>query len=137
MKYLAIDYGFKRTGLAVCDPSQTICSPLAVIDSTKNLISRLAEIIVKENIEAVVIGLPLNMDDTEGPQAKVVRRFADKLKAAIEVPIHFQDERLSSFGVEEKLDMTGLSVAEKKERRDALAAADILESFLKNLRGVK
>ncbi len=130
MKYLSIDYGLKRTGLAVCDPSQTICSPLAVIDSTKDIITRLTDIIAEEHIEAVVIGLPLNMDDSEGPQAELVRKFADKLKAAINVPIHFQDERLTSFGADEKLDMTDLSPAERKRRRDAVAAAEILQNFL-------
>jgi putative Holliday junction resolvase len=132
VKILAIDYGLKRTGLAVCDPSQTICSPLAVLDSTKDIISRLAEIIIEQNIEAVVIGLPLNMDGTEGPQAKKVRHFADKLKNAIDLPIHFQDERLTSFGADEKLDMADLSVSRKKKLHDAVAAADILQNFLDN-----
>jgi putative Holliday junction resolvase len=130
MKILAIDYGLKRIGLAVCDPSQTICSPLSVLDGTKDIISKLTRIITEENIGAVVIGLPLNMDDTEGPQAELVRKFADKLKAAIDVPIHFQDERLSSFGADEKLDMASFSPAEKKQRRDAVAAAEILQNFL-------
>lgn len=134
MKYLAIDYGLKRTGLAVCDPSQTICSPLTVLDSTRNVISKLAEIIAEQNIEAVVVGLPLNMDGSEGPQAEKVRQFADKLKSEIDLPIHFQDERLTSFAADEKLDMADLSPAEKKQRRDAVAAADILQSFLDNNR---
>jgi len=133
MKYLAIDYGLKRTGLAICDASETICSPLTVLDSTKNLISKLAEIIAKENIEAIVIGLPLNMDDTEGSQARAVREFADRLRKIIDIPIHFQDERLSSFAADEKLAMSDFSTAEKKQRQDALAAADILETFLQNL----
>jgi putative Holliday junction resolvase len=132
MKYLAVDYGVKRTGLAVCDPSQTICSPLAVLDSTKGLIDKLVEIIKTENIQGVVVGLPLNMDDTEGPQSKLVRQFAERLRKAVDVPIHFQDERLSSFGADEKLGMTNLSRTEKKQRRDALAAADILENFLRS-----
>ena len=130
MKYLAIDYGLKRTGLAVCDPSQTICSPLSVLDSTKDIISRLTEIITDENIEAIVIGLPLNMDGTEGPQAQTVRQFADKLKKVINLPIHFQDERLTSFGADEKLNMADLSIKRKKKIQDAVAAADILQSFL-------
>ena len=134
MKYLAIDYGLKRTGLAVCDPSQTICSPLAVLDSTKDIINKISKIIDTENIEAVVIGLPLNMDDTEGPQAKTVRGFAEKLRSAIDVPLHFQDERLSTFGADEKLNMTDLSAAEKKQRLDAVAAAQILQDFLDSLR---
>ena len=133
MKFLAIDYGSRRTGLAVCDPSQTICSPLAVLDSTRDLIAQIAEFIKTENAEAVVIGLPLNMDDSEGSQAKSVRQFAEKLKAAIDIQIHFQDERLTSFAADEKLDMTDLSPAQKKQRRDAVAAADILQTFLDSL----
>lgn len=130
MKYLAIDYGSRRTGLAVCDPSQTICSPLAVLDSTRGLIAQIAEFIKTENAEAVVIGLPLNMDDSEGPQAKSTRAFAADLAKSIEIPIHFQDERLTSFAADEKLDMTDLSPAQKKQRRDAVAAADILQTYL-------
>ena len=133
MKYLAIDYGSRRTGLAVCDPSQTICSPLAVLDSTRDLIAQITEFIKTENAEAVVIGLPLNMDDSEGPQAKSVRAFAADLAKSIEIQIHFQDERLTSFVADEKLDMTDLSPAQKKQRRDAVAAADILQTFLDSL----
>jgi putative Holliday junction resolvase len=133
MKFLAIDYGSRRTGLAVCDPSQTICSPLAVLDSTRDLIAQITEFIKTENAEAVVIGLPLNMDDSEGPQAKSVRAFAADLAKSIEIQIHFQDERLTSFAADEKLDMTDLSPAQKKQRRDAVAAADILQTFLDSL----
>ena len=133
MKILAIDYGSRRTGLAVCDPSQTICSPLAVLDSTRDLIAQITEFIKTENAEAVVIGLPLNMDDSEGPQAKSVRAFAAELAKSIEIRIHFQDERLTSFAADEKLDMTDLSPAQKKQRRDAVAAADILQTFLDSL----
>jgi putative Holliday junction resolvase len=133
MKILAIDYGSRRTGLAVCDPSQTICSPLAVLDSTRDLIAQITEFIKTENAEAVVIGLPLNMDDSEGPQAKSVRAFAADLAKSIEIQIHLQDERLTSFAADEKLDMTDLSPAQKKQRRDAVAAADILQSFLDSL----
>ncbi len=133
MKFLAIDYGSRRTGLAVCDPSQTICSPLAVLDSTRDLIAQITEFIKTENAEAVVIGLPLNMDDSEGPQAKSVRAFAADLAKSIKIEIHFQDERLTSFAAGEKLDMTDLSPAQKKQRRDAVAAADILQTFLDSL----
>ena len=133
MKFLAIDYGSRRTGLAVCDPSQTICSPLAVLDSTRDLIAQITEFIKTENAEAVVIGLPLNMDDSEGPQAKSVRAFAADLAKSIKIEIHFQDERLTSFAADKKLDMTDLSPAQKKQRRDAVAAADILQTFLDSL----
>jgi putative Holliday junction resolvase len=130
MRYLAIDYGTKRTGLAVCDPSETIVSPLTVIEGRKNLIGKILEIITCENIEAIVFGLPLNMDGTTGPQAKRATQFAKELETRINVPIYFQDERLSSFGAEEKLAPAEFTRKKKARRLDAIAAAQILEAFL-------
>ncbi len=130
MRYLAIDYGTKRTGLAVCDAGETIASPLAVVQGRKNLIERIKRVIVSEEIGAVVLGLPLNMDGSEGPQAKLVRAFAKELAGHISIPIHLQDERLSSFEAEQKLQDIGLSRGKRRERLDALAAADILQTFL-------
>jgi putative Holliday junction resolvase len=135
MRYLAIDYGAKRTGLAVCDAAETIASPYGVLQGQKDLIERIARIVVSENIEALVLGLPLNMDDTEGPQAKRVRSFAGQLRSRIPIPVHFQDERLSSFGAEQKLEEIGLSKGKKRERLDALAAAEILQAFLERRTG--
>jgi len=130
MRYLAIDYGTKRTGLAVCDAEETITSPYSVLQGQKDLVGRIARIVASENIAAVVLGLPLNMDGSEGPQAKRVRTFARQLESEIHIPIHLQDERLSSFGAEEKLGEIGLSKGKQKERLDALAAAEILQAFL-------
>jgi putative Holliday junction resolvase len=130
MRYLAIDYGLKRTGLAVCDAGETLASPLAVVHGRKDLIPRIRKVIASENIGAVVLGLPLNMDGSEGPQAKLVRSFAAELAGQVRVPIHLQDERLSSFEAEQKLQEMGLSRGKKREILDALAAADILQTFL-------
>lgn len=130
MRYLAIDYGMKRTGLAVCDAGEMIASPLAVLHGRKNLLQKIGQIVAAEDIGAVVLGLPLNMDGSEGPQAKQVLAFAEQLKRHIRIPIHFQDERLSSFGAEEKLREIGLGRAGKQARLDALAAAEILQTFL-------
>jgi len=130
MRYLAIDYGMKRTGLAVCDAGETIASPLAVVQGHKDLIQRIRRIATSEGIEAVVLGLPLNMDGTEGPQAKLVRNFGKELGRQLGIPVHFQDERLSSFEAEQRILEMDLSRAKKKERLAALAAADILQTFL-------
>ena len=130
MRYLAIDYGSKRTGLAICDRSETIVSPLTVIHGQNDLLQRITEIVQAEGVEAIVLGLPLNMDDSEGPQAKLVQTFAAKLRANIDIPIHFQDERLSSFAAEEKLAPAELTRKKAKKRLDAIAAAQILEAFL-------
>jgi putative holliday junction resolvase len=130
MRYLAIDYGTKRTGLAICDPSETIVSPLEVVRTGKGLLQKLSDVIKKENVEAIVIGLPLNMDDSQGPQTKIVLTFAEKIKASMDIPVHLQDERLSSFAAEEKLADAGFYGRQKKRRLDAIAAAEILQAFL-------
>ena len=80
MRYLSIDYGTKTTGLAICDPTETIVSPLAALATAKGLISRILEIIHSENVGAIVLGLPLNMDGTAGGQSQIVNDFAEKLK---------------------------------------------------------
>ncbi len=132
MRYLAIDYGIKRTGLAACDESEMIATPMGVLEGQKKLVSDIAEIIEQEGIEAVLFGLPLNMDGTEGRQTRIVRKFAEKLGKVIELPIHFHDERLSSFEAGRKL--SGLSLTRKKKKKliDSVAAAKILQSFLDN-----
>ncbi len=130
MRYLAIDYGTKRTGLALCDPSETIVSPLTVIEGRENLVEKILKIITNENIEAIVFGLPLNMDGTTGPQAKMTTQFAEELKKRINIPVYFQDERLSSFVAEGKLAPAEFTRKKKAKRLDAIAAAHILETFL-------
>ena len=130
MRYLAIDYGSRRTGLAICDPTETIVSPLAVIDSRKKLFEKIEQIMEKESVEALVVGLPLNMDDSKGFQAQLVLKFVEQLKKRVHVPVHLQDERLSSFAAEEKIAPAQYSRGKKKERLDAIAAAEILEVFL-------
>ncbi|HCO96131.1 MAG TPA: Holliday junction resolvase RuvX [Phycisphaerales bacterium] len=130
MRYLAIDYGTKRTGLAICDAAETIASPLSVLHGQKELLKKIAEIIEAENAGAVVLGLPLNMTGSESSQTKLVRKFAEQLKNHISVPVHLQDERLSSFGAEEKLAPADFTRGKIKKRIDAVAAAEILEAFL-------
>lgn len=135
MRYLAIDYGAKRTGLAICDPEEIIVSPLAVIEGQNQLLSKVAEVIKAEGVGAVVLGLPLNMDDSEGPQAKIVLEFAKTLEQHIDIPVHLQDERLSSFSAEQKLAAADFTKKKRKKRIDAVAAAQILEAFLEMKKG--
>ena len=130
MRYLAIDYGDKRTGLAICDATETIVSPFMVIHDQKGLLTKIKDIVEDEKVEAIVLGLPLNMDDSQGPQAKRVFNFADQLKRHIDIPIYFQDERLSTFSAEDKLAAVDFTRGKKKKRIDAVAAAQILEFFL-------
>jgi putative holliday junction resolvase len=130
MRYLSIDYGNKITGLAICDPTETIVSPLAAIPTSEAIIGKIIEIVKAENVEALVLGLPLNMDDSVGPQAKKVQAFAEQIKKQIDTPVFFQDERLSTFAAEGKMIDMDLTRKGKKRRIDALAAAEILQAFL-------
>lgn len=132
MRYLAIDYGTKRTGLAICDADETITSPLTVIHGQKELLEKIAKLVKAEDVGAIVLGLPLNMDDSQGPQAKLTLKFAEKLRKSLQIPVYLQDERLSSFGAEEKLTSAGVKKTAKKDRLDAIAAAEILEEFLEH-----
>jgi putative Holliday junction resolvase len=132
MRYLAIDYGSRHTGLAVCDRNETLCSPLDVLDSTKGLTGKIAEMVKTEQIGAVVVGLPVNMDGSYGPQAQLVVKFATKLKQHLDIPVHLQDERLSSFAADEKFTGIDLNKKQKQKRLDAVAAAQILETFLES-----
>lgn len=141
MRYLAIDLGDKRTGLALGDDQTRIASPLDVLEiplarrEGLDLLQALTKALANElgppgSGGQVVMGLPLNMDGTEGPRAKLVRAFANRLAAGTGHTIHLHDERLTSVEADEGMARTGLTHAQKKRRRDALAAAAILRSFL-------
>lgn len=130
MRYLAIDHGSRRVGLAVCDNAETMASPYAVLKVSDGLIDELKEIIASENIGALVVGLPLNMDGSTGPQARAATGFAEQLKNRFRIPVYFQDERLSSFTAEEKLAQAGFTAGKMKKRLDAVAAAEVLQAFL-------
>ncbi|RKY07328.1 MAG: Holliday junction resolvase RuvX [Planctomycetota bacterium] len=130
MRYLAIDYGLKRTGLAVCDADETLASPLVVLTGQSRLIEKIRQVAADQAVDAIVFGLPLNMDGAEGDQAKRVRDFAAELIKQIELPLFFQDERLSSFDAEKKLAALGITRKKKKKHLDAIAAAAILQAFI-------
>ncbi len=129
---MAIDLGEKRTGLAIGDDVVRVASPLHVI-KTSDHHQRLMQILraVQEHgPDALVVGLPLNMDETEGDPAKRTRAFADELTKQLNLPVYFADERLSSEAANENMSQSGLTHRQKKARRDALAAAAFLQPFL-------
>lgn len=130
MRYLAIDYGDKRTGLAVCDSAETLATPLAVIEGQKELLNKIADMVRDEDVDAIVLGLPLSMDGTESPQTKRTLDFGQRLKKHVKIPVHLQDERLSSFSAEQQLAPGKFTPGKRKKRLDAVAAAAILEAFL-------
>lgn len=132
MRYLAIDLGDKRTGLAAGDDVTGIVSPVKVVQQARGpaLDAAILKEIAEHGPDAIVIGLPLNMDGTEGPSARAARRFGESISRQASIAVHFQDERLSSFAAEEYLHQSGRTHKEKRELRDALAAAEILRDYL-------
>ena len=130
MRFVCIDLGDKRTGLAICDSQEIIASPLEVIEGGGDLADKILETIKQYQAEGIVFGLPLNMDDSESDRSAKVRKFAGELAKKTALPIFFQDERLSSFSAQQKLGRTGLTHKKKKNRLDAIAAAEILKEFL-------
>ena len=131
-RVLAIDYGDVRIGLAQSDLMQMIASPLDVIPnkSVEESAKIIADIIANNDVETVVIGLPLNMDGTEGERAQVTRKFADILAQRTTAKIVFQDERLSSVEAEDILIEANVRREKRKKIIDKVAACLILESYL-------
>lgn len=129
MSVAALDLGRRRIGIAALDAAGVAVHPLAVLKrcSLGRDIEAIAGHLGARGIKRVVVGLPLNMDGTEGPQARAVRRFAEALRAATGLVVELHDERLSTREAREQ--MAGLG--RRRERPvDAVAAAIILESWL-------
>ena len=132
-RFLGIDYGTKRIGLAVSDPEATMASPLTTLQSRGDAaqdVVVLAAVVREYEIDELVVGLPLNMDGTEGKQAKITRAFGEALTHQTNLPVHYYDERLSSFTAEELLRPAELTRKKKKARLDGVAAQVMLQASL-------
>ena len=132
---MALDYGERRIGVAVSDPTRTIASPLATLQRRAGKRPPWAEItrlVQEQEVEELVVGLPLDLSGDEGPWAAEVRAFGDDLARRTGLPVHWVDERLTSVMAERAVRGMGLkrSQREEKARIDAAAAALILEGYL-------
>jgi len=132
---LAIDLGQRRTGLAVADALRVTCTPLAPWEGDPagpGLLERLAELLAERDVGTFVLGLPLNMDGSEGPRAQAARAFAERL--AVRFPavcVALQDERLTTKAAEDRLRESGLARWQDRKRlRDSVSAALLLEDWI-------
>lgn len=131
-RWLGIDHGTRRMGLAVADSLAAISSPLTQIPASPlpQCIHRILEAVGEYGADGIVVGWPLNDDGSEGPQAKLAREFAMQLAAETTLEVRLWDEHLSSFAADQKL--RGLYTrGQKKQRHDSVAAAEFLEDFLR------
>jgi putative Holliday junction resolvase len=126
VRVLALDHGSARCGCAICDPSETIVSPLTAVAKPDSGPGQdvLARLVVDQGIEAVVVGLPLLTSGEEGSQAAAARAFAGRLGAKIDVPVTLFDERFTTRMAQSSI-AQGASADE-----DSLAAAHLLEAYL-------
>lgn len=129
-----IDYGIRRIGIAISDADETLALAGRMLNSCGDP-KRDAETVLAEakeyNARRFVVGLPINMDGTEGPQALLTRQFANALKKASgNMPLEFWDERLSSAAADWSLDLMELTKAKRKARRDIISAQVILQGWL-------
>jgi putative Holliday junction resolvase len=144
-KLLALDVGLARIGVAVCDALQLTVRPLTVVHrrSRNEDFDQLALLARQQDVQAIICGLPLNMDGSEGPQAQTTRKWAMRLAQALRsllgrpVPLIFWDERLTTFAAQqlmaEPISARATSVGEKPGKdagEDAVAAAVLLRAYL-------
>ena len=126
MRVMALDYGSARCGCAISDPSGTLATPLRAVErpDTKKGRSALAQLVEEQDVERVIVGLPLTLRGEEGDQAAAARAFAERLGKRVNVPVDLHDERLTT----RQAQRTGGS-----EDADSRAAAHLLESYLAGL----
>ena len=133
-RILAIDPGTRRCGFAVCDELRVAVRPLDRIQRTswKNLLSNIKDLIAELDAVAVVVGLPLESDGSDGPMTLEARDIARKLTLSLGVPVLLQDERLTSYEAKGRLWKAGFDTEASRDLVDSEAAAVILEDFLAN-----
>jgi len=131
-RILAIDFGLKRTGIAVTDPLKIIATPLETVH-TEGLINWLKAYLIREDVERIVVGMPVNLDMTDTHTTQPVKKFVDQLKQHFSnYPISLEDERFTSKMAQQTMIMGGMK---KKDRRvksnvDKISASIILQSYM-------
>jgi putative Holliday junction resolvase len=132
MRILGLDVGERRIGVAAADERVRVALPIAVIER-RDLpadLDAIARLVQEQGAEAVVVGLPISLNGSLGPQAQVVKAFGQDLAARLALPIEYWDERLSTVEAQRRLASAGHRGPKAKARRDALAAAIVLQGYL-------
>ncbi len=132
MVILSVDYGDKRTGIAVCDRMEMLASPVTVIlgDYAPKVIAEIEKLIPVHKPEIIAVGLPKNMDGSEGERAEKCRAFAEALGEKTGIETVMVDERLTTVSAHRALNVTNVRGQKRKDIVDAVSAVMILESYL-------
>jgi len=134
MTVLGLDFGERRIGVAIAETTGVAPRPVSVIarESRDRDLSRVRQIAESCGAELVVIGLPLNMDGTSGQAVRRARRFANQVQHQLGLRVELWDERLTTWEADQQMLEAGLSEARRRELRDAVAAAVILQDYLRS-----
>ncbi len=134
-RILGLDLGSKRIGIAISDPLNWTAQPLQMhpFSTVQILASHIGKLIEQYDIRSIVVGLPLNMNGSEGPAARNVRGVADELSRIVSIEVSFWDERLSTRSAERTLIEANMRRKERKNHVDSLAAVIILQGYLDRL----
>lgn len=132
MRLMAVDFGDSRTGLAVCDKSEFLASPLTVVHEYNfdRCLEKVAEYAVKEKAEEIVVGFPKNMNNTIGERAEKCKLFGDRLHEMTGIPVTMWDERCTTVSAHQYLNAVDVRGKKRKNVVDAVAAVIILESYM-------
>ena len=135
MRSLGLDVGDRRTGVAISDADGILASPLAVIDNEDDnaTIAEILELAQQYQVQRLVVGLPYSLQGGIGQQADKVMNFARELAHSGDIEVKLWDERFSTIAADKLMVEAGVKKRKKKERRDAVAAAVILQGFLDSL----
>ena len=132
MIILSVDYGDKRTGIAVCDKFEMLASPVCVITewNIDSLANKIIDVAKEKRAEEIVVGLPKNMDGSEGFRADACKELGEKLKKLTEIPVNFWDERLTTVSAHKILSENNVRGKKRKAVVDAVAADIILQDYI-------
>ena len=138
-KYLGVDYGDVRTGIAECDISGMLASGICTVKEggMRNTAQRVAKEAESRSCKKIIIGLPKNMDGSEGERTQVIHAFADLLRAETNIPIDFYDERMTTMVAYRFLGETGTYGKKRKNAVDTLSAEIILQNYIDRERAMK
>lgn len=133
MKILSVDLGKARTGLAVCDPGELLASPVGTVReySREKVLEAVAKKASELEVEEIVVGLPRNMDGSEGESAAMARTFAETLRERTGIPVCLRDERLTTVSAHGFLNVTDTRGKKRKAVVDTVSAVLILEDYLR------
>lgn len=135
MRTIGLDYGTKTVGVAISDENGIIAQPLVTIERThanklRQTYAAIEKIIVENDVDTIVLGLPKNMNNTEGERVEDTKAFKENLERRTALPVIFVDERLTTMEADRILEETGVASKNKKQYIDKMAAAIILQNYL-------